>query len=84
MVLYSTMYKVDRDIPIPPINGRGEGRKNPKLYPWDEMKVGDSFFVDTMLMHHMAPTVQRQQLGRPGVKYTIRTIGTGVRVWRTA
>lgn len=52
-------------------------------YPWHEMKVGDSFPVPAGKYDTVA-NAARDFGKRHGRKFSIRTIATGVRIWRTA
>jgi len=74
-------FKIDKNVPIP----EGRWGKRRKKYPFDEMEVGDSFFIHggkqesiTSIMRHW-----REKLGH---KYTTRSVVEngvkGVRVWR--
>lgn len=70
------MHVIEKGVPIPPSSGGG---RKPK-YPWREMKVGDSFFVEgepIKLRNSLYPLATRHN-----IKLTIRTEGNGVRVWR--
>jgi hypothetical protein len=67
--------KIDKNIPIP---GRARGGA---IYPWDDLKVGDSFVVST-------GTNGRQLclsagLTRPSKKFISRIVNGVCRVWRT-
>lgn len=74
-------FKINKAIEIPPRQtGLGSGK-----YPWDKLKVGDSFFVaDRDSSNIQAPT----RLTRRGYKFATRKWAegkqTGVRVWRIA
>jgi hypothetical protein len=73
--------KIDRDIPIPErVNGR-------KIYPFDEMEVGDSFFVEAKDAQRARNAVF-QWKKRRGREITVRSITEGgvrgLRIWRTA
>lgn len=55
-------------------------RGGPKRYPFDKMKVGDSFFAAiTTVELASAAQYWGRKLGR---KFTCRKEGTGARVWR--
>jgi len=71
-------FEVEKDIEIP------AKRHGPSKYPWAEMEVGDSFFVEGP-----APKTQRclavcagGQRRRHGTRFTTRQCENGVRVWR--
>jgi hypothetical protein len=76
------MFKIDHDVPIPnaPRNSR---------YPWDQMQVGDSFFVPDpdgknghlKLLNTMAGCASNQKKKKKTV-YTVRSESNGVRIWR--
>ena len=38
-----TMFQIENDVPVPAISGRGRGVK---VYPFDQLEVGQSFFVE--------------------------------------
>jgi len=72
--------KIEKNVPMPPRMGPGIKAK----YPWKELEVGDSFFVNggtktttisRLACHHAALT---------GRKFAVRTEGEGARVWRIA
>ncbi len=66
--------KIDKGIPVPARHNR---------YPWDRMKIGDSFFVKNADKHNVSSAASLR--GRHyGEKYTCRSIDGGVRVWRIA
>lgn len=66
-------------IPLPPIPGR-EG-----VYPFDELEVGQSFFVPFIKeAHEMSGSVTSYNKTRAPKKFASRTVDGGVRVWRTA
>lgn len=69
--------KVERKVEIPP---RTKGLK----YPWDELKVGDSFFVDQKVtsngMYSCAANYNRR--AKKPIKISVRKEGNGIRVWR--
>jgi hypothetical protein len=68
--------KIDKGVPIPDIGG---------MYPFKEMEIGDSFFVECL-----AKNVTRKAnsiLGsarnrRTNGRYKVRTVEGGVRCWR--
>jgi hypothetical protein len=56
--------------------------KNHK-YPWDNMEVGDSFFVEGATTTQMAGNITAQRR-RLGWSFSQRKQNGGVRVWRVA
>ena len=76
------MYKVEKDVPIPENVSRGSKSK----YPWDEMEVGDSFFVadaDKRKKKSISATIsQHRKLNKNFGRFVTRSIDGGLRVWR--
>ena len=69
--------KIEKSVPMP----SGPGKRGRMIYPWDEMDVGDSFFVDGVSSAAMSACASA--FGRRnGKKFTCRKEGTGTRVWR--
>lgn len=71
------MIKIDSDIPVPS-EAANKGRTS--VYPFGNMKVGDSFFTETE-KERLRPAAT-QYARRNGVKFTTRKEGAGIRVWR--
>lgn len=76
----STTITLDDNVPMPTVS-----RAAAKLYPWDTMDVGQSFFVP----NGKTIGTQASKAGaKYGVKFTCRKVTEhgveGVRVWRTA
>jgi hypothetical protein len=69
-------FKIESDVPVPVGNTRSK-------YPWAEMKVGDSFFVEHGSQNVLS-TSGRQYGKFHGGKFSTRREGNGVRVWRIA
>lgn len=70
------MIAIEKGIPIP---NSGAGR-TPK-YPWRTMEVGDSFFAENVRnVSAMAAAAMR----RTGLKFTVRKVEDGHRIWRVA
>ena len=70
------MIKIDKNVPIPP-DRLSRGRK----YPWDELEVGDSFFVEGKKFEPLR--VSAAQIGKAKArKFIARQVDGGVRVWR--
>jgi hypothetical protein len=72
-----TDIKIESHIPIP-IKKRGN-----RKYPWDQMKVGDSFFVEGVTQNSLS-TAAKYQTTKSGIKFTTAAEGSGIRVWRIA
>lgn len=72
---------IDKDrIPIPaPATGPKRGKTF--KYPFHELEVGESFFVENLQSRNLGGSVTyaSKVLGR---KFTTRTMDGGVRVWR--
>jgi hypothetical protein len=82
------MYQIETNIPVPtPKNGGS----NASVYPLGDMYVGDSFLVP---IEAVTPEDRRRVTAatsgyaarhkESGVKFSIRTVDGGLRVWRVA
>ena len=69
------MYRIDKGVAIPEIR-HGRSAK----YPWREMDVGDSFYVEGKAGH--IGDLASQQSMKLGRTFTTRRDAGGVRVWR--
>lgn len=70
-------YTIECGIPIP------QAKRPPKGYPFTEMRVGESVFIDSHSPASIGGSVA--YAGRKvGAKFVSRTDGTGVRVWRVS
>lgn len=77
---------IDKNIPLPP---KGSAKRDESPYPFDDMDVGDSFFVfgDRTKRHSVVTLANNQQTkrGQSGKKFAARdTAPDGFRVWRIA
>lgn len=71
------MLKIERDIPVPETRGRHA------KYPFNEMEIGDSFFVPAD--DRPIPILQRSIIAsahKLESKFVTRAVDGGVRVWR--
>lgn len=71
-------YEVEENHPIP-AQSLPRGRK--EKYPWSQMSVGDSFFVEGGSIKTIVSAAAKAK-GRTGSVFVARPDGTGVRVWR--
>lgn len=75
------MLDIEKNVPVPPGAGR-VGR-----YPWAEMEVGDSFFVQAIHGKRAQSTIGTAGLSwaarnHPDRKFTVRKVDGGYRCWR--
>jgi hypothetical protein len=71
---YVMSIAVEKNVPLPKLRTRN-------IYPYEQMEVGDSFFLENA---HM-PTVSNNnnQRGKKlGMKFIARKEGNGARIWR--
>lgn len=66
--------EIERSIPIPIPN---------QIYPWDKLKVGDSFFAPGKKIRSMSALARKASV-KHGIKLTCRRAEGGVRIWRIA
>jgi len=64
--------KIDKNIPIP----------NRSKYPFAEMEVGDSIFIDKTTTQSSVCQMAYTYGKKNNKKFTSRTEGNGVRIWR--
>ena len=66
---------IESNVPLP-----RERKRN--VYPYKQMDIGDSFFIDDIAINIVCNNIYR--VGKhTGMKFTARREGNGVRVWRT-
>lgn len=73
-------YQIDRGVPVPPVGTASR-------YPWEDMGVGDSFFVPCeydRIAHNRLSTAARHHAKRTGKHFTVRRVDGGLRCWRIA
>lgn len=79
------MIKIDKGVPCPPATTGAPAR----LYPWAEMEVGDSFYVEAtpersaQQISGALGRTMNYQTRKTGKRFTQRRTPGGVRVWRT-
>lgn len=75
------MIKVESGIPVPARTNRQGGR--PSIYPFADLKVGESFFVPGKTVKTMSQAARRA-VKRLEIELITCIVEGGVRVWRTA
>jgi hypothetical protein len=71
--------KIDKGIKF--VRKPTDGRRYSK-YPWDKMKVGDSFLMDPKIKSNSGYTIAKLASLRTGMKFTARMTHEGFRCWR--
>ena len=72
---FTTEFPIEKGVPVTRRTSAGGTRK----YPWNEMKVGDSFFVPEKTAGQLSITIASRATG---FMFTTRTENGGIRVWR--
>lgn len=67
--------KIEHAVPVPDYTG---------MYPFDSMKIGDSFEIPKSSRGSVATKASFYARIHPGYKFTVRKVGDKVRVWRIA
>lgn len=75
------MYTIESGIQIPADVGRKGAQR---LYPFADMRVGDSVFFATATTDGREVRAARSFFRRAGWSLVARRVGSGMRVWRTA
>ena len=73
--------KIDKNVPIPPL---GQVIDNKTKYPFREMEVGDSFFVDGEVDSRRAKAAAKMMTKRSRLVLRTQKENNGVRIWRVA
>jgi hypothetical protein len=72
---------IQKSVPIPSKSGGAR----PRLYPFGDMKVGDSFFVPNGRLRTIGHCWRSfRKTHKSKWKFTARTVDGGVRCWRIA
>lgn len=75
------MIKVEKKIKVPKKHGGGPKGK----YPWNELKVGDSFFIPNSVSSPYSSLYSyNTNKAKIPIKITTRKENGGLRVWRIA
>lgn len=90
----SNPYRVDQNIPIPPIGDDPRRERMANKYPLATMGIGDSFFIplgdegNDVIKQRLKRAVMGRRVTEPAfdVAVRLRTENglNGIRVWRTA
>jgi hypothetical protein len=77
------MFKIEKNVPAPELFSRGR----PRIYPFREMEIGDSFFVAQEKSNQFSIKLSNAAASsgfRTGAKFSIRWVEEegGYRCWR--
>lgn len=86
------MFKIEKGIPVPDAR---TGTRSPDAvpYPFDKMKVGDSFFIPVkgpvtarrmMMRRVLAASYKFKRKSHSTISFSTRSFTDGVRIWRVA
>ena len=78
-------FALETDVPVPVRTGSG-GRSGSSKYPFPLMEPGHSFLVPGDIKSQTvrsAVSAYQKRVGESAGKFSVRTVGDGVRVWRT-
>lgn len=76
-----TVIRVDRGIPISAKLYSNNGRK--EKYPWEDLKIGDSFLFPKSIRKNTVYALRDYQRRKRGWDFEIRQTPDGIRIWRT-
>lgn len=82
--MFMDAFKVESGIAVPP--GRRPGPKDGKTakYPWRQLDIGDSFFVETTTPRYNLAGSRSWAEKTLGIKIVQRQEGNGIRFFRVA
>ena len=69
---------IETNVPVPTESGRGRRA----IYPFGDMNVGDSVFIEGQAVGGSAYAAACQHGRLHGKKFTGRTVDGGLRIWR--
>lgn len=69
--------KIEADVPMPE-------RNTNQVWPFPQMKVGDSFEVPTNMNRRVKNAACSFERSHAGMKFAVRKVGDTWRIWRTA
>jgi len=71
------MFKIEKNVPSPTTDGKSK-------YPFGEMSIGDSFFVSDYdsITHGRLRSAAQSYGKKNSMKFTVRKVDGGIRVWR--
>ncbi len=75
------LYRIEKDVPIP---ARGYGRRGGTIprYPWNDMEIGDSFFIPNPITQDYISGARHYAQRGLKRKFITRIVEGGIRVWR--
>ncbi len=76
------MLKIENSVPIP--KATQDGARGGRIYPFNNMEVGDSVLIENAGHDHKAVTAAKAYFRRNGKKMTAKVEDGGVRIWRIA
>lgn len=73
--------EIRRQVPIPEVRNGKKSRGQTKVYPWNELEIGDCFIVEGISSDRMASVMAARHRAHHQ-KYTRRVIDDKQWVWR--
>jgi hypothetical protein len=73
--------KIEKGVPIPKLT-RGPGVKSQFRLALERMETGDSVFLAGGKGSSLSPIIAYFRKQIPGIRFTVRSVEGGVRVWR--
>lgn len=77
--------QIEKGVPVPESTNGKSGRTGigrPRKYPFEDMEVGDSIFVEGQTMRGGAYKSARRYTQKTGVAFTAHLEKGGIRIWR--
>lgn len=73
----ATEIVIEKEVPIPT-----PGRKGAPIYPFAQMKIGDSFLLSKKLGSAAKSSAYKYAAEHLGFRFSARDLPEGVRIWR--
>ena len=75
---------IDKQYPVPEACRRTGKKGRPNIYPFHDMEIGDSIFLEGQGHNSGARGSVKSFSARYGKKFSSRIVDGGIRIWRIA
>lgn len=74
------MIQIEKNISVPAAQNVGR----PRIYPFAEMEIGDSFLLPTAEKDRVGQAAKAWKARHGGWNYRTRVLDEGIRIWRVS
>jgi len=76
------MIRIDKNVPLPPLQKPRQAKGREPIYPWRAMGVGDSFFTTTKNVANRISDMGNRLNMKFATETRLENGESGIRVWR--